>query len=106
MRCREHKLNAYIVVGMSANPEVGEFQEYTVRLRFDSAPAVSQHWSESTDNEALFAPAPLEFAHRLAKTERLLFEFTPFHASPATVEFDTHGFEPALKEVLAACKQK
>jgi hypothetical protein len=103
LRCQEHRLDAYVVTGMSSQPEVGNFQKYTVRLRFDDRKPVSESWSESTDNEALFAPSPASFIHRIAETKLFVFGFTPFHASPATVTFDVHGLADHLDALSRNC---
>ena len=61
-----------------------------MRVRFDDAGAERQRWSQSTDNEALFAPNAVQMARNIAKAKTLRFEFTPFNASPVIATFDVH----------------
>jgi Type VI secretion system VasI, EvfG, VC_A0118 len=104
IRCRERKIDLIIHVGMSANVEYGG--GHTVRVRLDDRPPEKQNWSESTNNEALFAPRPLDLARRIAAAERMRFEFVPFNASPAIVEFDVHGLKEKLAELEATCGKR
>jgi type VI secretion system protein VasI len=106
VRCRERKTEAYVTSGMSAQPELGEYQRHTVRLRFDDEQATSQLWSQSTNNEALFAPSGVALAKRLAKTKRLRLQFTPFNANAQVVEFETAGFDQVIDEIAKPCGWK
>lgn len=103
VRCREHKTNVFVVTGMAAEPELGEYDEYTVRLRLDDGSPFAQMWSESTDKEALFAPEAIALARRLARSKRLRFSFTPFNASHAIAEFDVTGLSTHLPELARTC---
>jgi hypothetical protein len=105
-RCSEKKLEAYVVTGMSASPELGEFHRYTVKVRLDDRPATSQMWTQSTDNKALFSPASTSLMTSLASAKRLRVSFTPFNASPQVIEFDVAGFQEPLAEIQATCHGK
>ena len=37
VRCKEKKTDVYVVTGMSANPELGRYDEYTVRIKLDDS---------------------------------------------------------------------
>jgi type VI secretion system protein VasI len=104
IRCRENKTDLYVWTGMAANPELGLYNEHTVRIRVDATTPTTQRWSQSTNNEALFAPQPIALARRLVAGERLVFEFTPFNAGRAVAEFDIRGLRPGLREVATTCK--
>lgn len=104
--CRERKTSAYVDVGMSAQPELGEYERHTVRLRFDEEQATSQLWQQSTDNEALFAPFGMALAKRLAKSKRLRLQFTPFNSNAAVIEFETAGFDQVIGEIAKTCGWK
>jgi type VI secretion system protein VasI len=106
VRCRERKTDVYVTSGMSAQPELGEYERHTVRLRFDDEQATAQLWQQSTNNEALFAPSGVALAKRLAKTKRLRLEFTPFNASRAVIEFETGGFDQVIGEIAKPCGWK
>lgn len=104
--CREGKTETYTNVGMNSSVESGLYNRHTVRVRFDEQKAFQQRWSESTDNEALFAPDGGALAEQIAKAKVMLLEFTPFNASPATVRFNVAGFDQHLGKVKEACSRK
>ena len=105
-RCQEGSMEAYIVTGMAAKPELGEFEKYTVQIRLDEKTAQSQLWHESTDSKALFAPQATAFLTSLVSAKRLRFSFTPFNASPQIAEFDVAGFEPGFREIVDTCAHR
>jgi hypothetical protein len=93
----------YLLTGMPMNPELGRFNRYTVRIRFDDKPARREFWSESTDHEAVFAPSPIVLARQLAKANELKLELTPFNSSPQTVVLPVVGFQEPLADLAKAC---
>lgn len=64
---------------------------------------MTQHWSASTDDKALFAPSGRQLAGQLAKATALTFEFTPFDASPAVARFDLKGIADHIGGIGQAC---
>lgn len=102
VRCQEGKTDAYLVTGMPASVEYGT-DSHTVRLRFDDGKPTTQHWSESTDHEALFAPNAVQLAKQMVKAKTLVLQFTPFSASPAVARFNLQGFGSYLGKVSGAC---
>lgn len=102
VRCQERKTETYIVTGTAATVEY-DTDNHTVRLRFDDGKPITQHWSASTDDKALFAPNAIEFAKSLAGSKSLTFEFTPFNANPAVVHFRLEGLAPYLQKAARAC---
>ena len=97
-------LDVYFDTGM---PVSGDQRAGThlISVRFDADPV--EHWGtvESTDAEALFV-APFyarQMIGKLTHSRRLVVEFTPLNAPPATVSFDTRGFKMHAARVLAAC---
>src|SRR5687767_12336384 len=103
LRCQERVFQAYIVTSTAAHVQSGDSR--TVRLRFDSDAAETQRWSQSTDGDALFAPGPESLLDRLRTAKRLLFEFTPFNASPVVASFSTGGLTNHLSRLTAACPE-
>jgi Type VI secretion system VasI, EvfG, VC_A0118 len=104
IRCTEKKTKVYITTGMAASPEYGHYDEYTVRIRLNDNPPIRALWGQSTDNEALFAPNAIELARRISKSDRMLFEFTPFNSNPVIATFDVRGLSTHLPAVAEACK--
>lgn len=105
VRCMEGRIDTFIETGMSTSPELGRYNEYTVRLRFDDGKPISQRWSESTDHKVLFAPKGLSVAQMISKADRMLFEFTPFNSPPAIARFKVAGLASKLNKVTTACEK-
>ena len=100
IRCQEHRTEAYVVTGVTAQPELGRTGKHTVQLRFDDQPPEREVWDRSADDKALFSRSPIRFVNRVARSRTLTFEFTPFQASPAVATFSITGFDkrlPALR---------
>lgn len=107
LRCMEHKTELYIDVGTAASVESGDLYDgHTVRLRIDQRPSFSEKWSESTDHEALFAPEPISLIRKIEHGDRLLFQFVPFNANPATTSFDTKGLSSHVDDLAKTCGWK
>jgi type VI secretion system protein VasI len=104
IRCKENSTAAYIVTGAKANPELGNYNSATARIRIDDGPTVSYSMSESTDGEALFVPQPIGKLKQWEGKQKLTFEFTPFNSSPQTTTFAIAGMKNALAPLRAACK--
>ncbi len=102
VRCKENQTDVYVATGMAASVEYGT-DTHTVRLRLDDGGPITQHWSESTGNDALFAPNAVQLATRMANAKTLAFEFTPFNANPAVVRFNLDGLRPHLDTVASTC---
>lgn len=106
IRCLENKTEVIVHTEVTANPELGLYNEYSVRIRFDSGKPIKQRWSGSTNNEALFAPQPIKLAKQINNSEKMLFEFVPFQMGPQIVEFNVKGLESYLNEIAEACNWK
>jgi len=103
IRCKEGQTSAYVIVGMPAQPELGSYGSYGVRLRIDDGSPIQERWTESTDQKGLFSPSPKEFAKLVANAYSLMFEFTPFQSSPATAHFNVSGLNKLLDNVATPC---
>ncbi len=104
-RCKEKKLDAYIVTGTAAavgdDPE--NLNSHRVRLRFDARKPIVEWWNGATNDEGLFSSSPKEFLRKTVSSQRLRFQFTPFNANPVVASFDVGGLQ-ALAPRLAACR--
>jgi hypothetical protein len=105
-RCYERKVEAFLVTGMPMRPELGKFQKYTVRLRFDDGSPRTEVWDDSTDDKAIFAPQPSAFLKRVEKAKILRMEVTPFNANPGVATFHFGGFAGPLAAINEACRGK
>jgi hypothetical protein len=103
VRCVSRYTEVFIVLQSSASIE-NAGDAHTVMISLDGEPAVEQHWVDSTDKQALFAPDGEALAARMAASRRLHFSFKPFNAAPATAEFDVHGFDEPLAALSKTCR--
>lgn len=103
LRCQERKTEMFVVTGMAATVELGEFQRHTVRVRYDDDAATSVVTNQSTDNKSLFFPDAVSTAVRMWNAQVLLIGFTPFNASPVTMRFDVSGLPFAIQSLREAC---
>lgn len=103
LRCQEHKLDAYINVGMQINVEEGLFQSATVRVRFDSEEEQDMVAAESTDGKALFLPDPSGIINSMLNHNKMTFGFIPFNASPVVTTFNLTGLSGVIGPLQTAC---
>ncbi len=71
----------------------------SVRLRLGAEAPISEEWSKNDKGVMLFSNSGESLVRALAKSERLLFEFTPFNSTPAVAEFDVRELAPNLKQL-------
>jgi hypothetical protein len=74
-----------------------------VTWRVGSDPDVTENWSLSTDNEAIFAPEPVELINRMMTHDLFLIKTSPFGSSPVTLQFNTAGLEKEVTPLREAC---
>jgi hypothetical protein len=103
VRCRHRQTEVYVVAETSASNEFGKDNLHTVRLRIDDQPWEDATWSESVDDDTLFAPDGLALAGRLSAARRLTFEFTPFGADAQAATFHLAGVASGVQRVARAC---
>src|SRR4029079_4878800 len=88
LRCKEKQTEVYIVTGMQPDVEAGNLDGATWRLRFDKETPITQNAGKSTSGDSLFLEKPYALTNTMLQHERMVFEFTPFSASPAEMTFD------------------
>lgn len=103
VRCRGRSTELFIVTGTPPRPELGRPSKYSVRLRFDKQPPVTDAWDESVNDRALFAPKPRDVIRPMLTATTMLFEFTPWGQNPTVVEFNVAGLKDKIDEVATAC---
>jgi hypothetical protein len=98
LTCTQGATNAYVVwrryLGVY-DPEV--------TWRVGSDPSVSETWVLSTDNEATFAPEPVELIKRMMTNDMFLIKTTPFGSAPVTTAFNTAGLKTEIAELRETC---
>jgi|GEM_PF-2610523 len=103
IRCEENKTEVYVVTHARPQPEKNLDGRRSVRIRLDDGTAFGQEWVLSTDNQALFAPHPIELARQMAGAQRMLFEFTPAGSDRTLVRFTITGIDKRLPAVAELC---
>lgn len=102
VRCHERRTEVYVATSlMSAEESMGDL--HAVKVRYDDQPVTDERWSESTDDEALFAPDGVAMARRIATAKTLWFEFKPFIADPQGATFHLAGVDGVIAHVASAC---
>ena len=98
LTCTQGATNAYVVwrryLGVY-DPEV--------TWRVGSDPSVSETWVLATDNEATFAPRPVELIKHMMTNDMFLIKTTPFGSGPVTMAFNTAGLKTEVAELREAC---
>jgi len=103
IRCKAGKSDLYIVTGKPAEVEYG-VDTNTVRVRLDDGKPVTQHWTESSDHDALFAPDPVMLGQQIAAARTMLFEFTPFQETKKLIRFDLLDLKRQVEKVAVPCR--
>jgi hypothetical protein len=98
IKCEKGKAEAYVSVHTPIQHEYGT-ERYGVRVKFDDAAPLKEHWDGSTDGTALFSPSPRQFVKKLEDAKVFLFEFTPFEKTAATVRFNVSGLSEKLTPI-------
>lgn len=65
----------------------GRYGSASVRMRYDAEPASSVAAGISTDHRALFIRGAASAIERMATSQRVLIEFSPFRSGPKVAEF-------------------
>jgi len=104
VRYFEGKLDVILNLGVYAETSYDGFVD--LKLRFDSKLAKEYRGSRSSDRESVFFFDTGELIREIAKSDKLIVRFTPFHSDPVTTTFDLSGFEEISKPMLRAADFK
>jgi hypothetical protein len=69
-----------------------------------SDPTVTETWTLSADNEATFAPEPIELIKQMMIKDLFLIKTTLPGGVPVTLEFNTAGLNTEITELREACE--
>lgn len=108
VRCLSKTTEVFVVTHSAASIEgnAGHAGRHTVALNFDNRGEVAEEWYHSVGHDALFAPDGVALARRIAGARTMTFQFTPFNAPPAIVDFRVSGFDSLVPSVARACGWK
>lgn len=98
VRCKENETDVAVSVDTFIST-----QEQRVQFRLDDAKPQTSTWNVSTNYKALFARDAIAFARKLARSEQLVFRFTPHGDNAAEFTFDVRGLGDVLPEIAKAC---
>lgn len=99
VQCYTHRHpDVFVEIGGSATVEYGD-ELHTVRIKFDGGQPTKQRWSQSKDNQALFASSPTLLIGDMKRHKLMLFEFDPFNTpTSATVSFEMAGLAESMSK--------
>jgi len=101
VRCMAKKTEAFVYTGSALRIEPNT-EDHTVNFRFDDEPSHPEHWPDSAEHDALFAPDAVAFAHRVMTAHTLRFGYHPHNAEPVEAVFEVSGltelFGPSAKD--------
>jgi hypothetical protein len=104
-RCKEGSIEIYINVGVQQDVEY-DFENSTVRIRYDKESAFQTKMGHSTSGDALFFKKPNEVLLEMVKHKTMVFGFTPFNASPVQTSFDLIQLRENIQPLVNACSNK
>lgn len=102
IRCMGKKTEAFVYTGSALKIEPNT-EDHSVSFRFDDETTQSEHWPDSAEHDALFAPDGAAFAHRIMTSKSLRFGYTPHNAEPAEAQFRTDGLAELIAPAAKDC---
>jgi Type VI secretion system VasI, EvfG, VC_A0118 len=105
VRCVSHTTEA-LVYTRSATRIEPHAEGKTVTVSVDDEPAQTEHWADSDDKVALFAPDGAAFAQRLLNAKTLRFGYSPHNADDVVAQFNVAGLSRLIAPVARECGWK
>lgn len=100
IHCEKGKSALYVETGMALEVTMVDMQY--VRLQLDDNKPFAQKWHEAT-NATVSARDASTLIKQLAKSQKFIFEFTPFSSLPAQAEFNVVGLSAFLPKLSKVC---
>jgi hypothetical protein len=98
LSCHNRSTDAYVIW----RQYMGVY-DLEVNWRVGSEETVAETWSLSTDNEATFAPEPVQLIKRMLGSNQFLIKASPYGSGPVTHLFDTTGLQAEIAPLRKAC---
>lgn len=105
IRCVSRTIDALVYIRSASRIEP-HTEGKTVTVGIDDQPAQTEHWADSDDHVALFAPDGAAFARRLLGAKTLRFGYSPHNADDVVAEFHVAGLSRWIDPVAAQCGWK
>ena len=91
IRCASQRIEAFVVTGsLKIDPRV---EGKAVTIGMDGEPARTDHWADSDDHTAVFAPDPSAFTQRLRTARTLQVGYSPHSSSDVVAQFHVAGID-------------
>ena len=102
VRCIGKRTEAFVYTGSSLKIEPNT-EDHGVTFRFDGEAGQSEHWPDSAEHDALFAPDGVAFAQRVMTAKSLRFGYTPHNAEPVEAQFQVDGLAELIAPAAKDC---
>jgi hypothetical protein len=90
VRCMNKRTETFVYTGSALKIEPNT-EDHSVSFHFDGEAASNEHWPDSAEHDALFAPDGAAFAHRVLAAKSFRFGYTPHNAEPVEAQFHVDG---------------
>lgn len=104
-RCKSNKTELYTVwheyLGDDSSDVYDEWKLVTVRV--GNAPATEQRWGVSSDRKATFSNSAIPLLRKIAKSNKLYIETTPYNENPHIAIYDTTGIQEPIERIAKVC---
>jgi hypothetical protein len=102
IRCESQRIEAFVVTGspMRIDPRV---EGKSVMISVDGEPIRKEHWADSDDRKAVFAPDAAAFTQRLRTARTLHFGYSPHNSSDVVAQFHVPGIDGLLGAAARHC---
>jgi hypothetical protein len=105
VRCVSRTIEALVYTRSATRLEPGS-EGKTVTVSFDEEPAQTEHWADSDDRVALFAPDGAAFARRVLNAKTLRFGYSPHNADDVVAQFHVGGLSQVIQPAARECGWK
>jgi len=100
VRCMNKRTETFVYTGSALKVEPNT-EDHTVNFQFDDEAGRSEHWPDSAEHDALFAPDGAALAHRVLAAKSFRFGYTPHNAEPVQAQFDVDGLAALIDPAAA-----
>lgn len=106
VRCMSGKTEMWVnwvdYLGDDSDDVYSEWKRVTVRVGKNQAKA--ERWDLSTDKNATFFPgSPVGLIRKMAKSDQIVFQTTPYSEGQVTAVFKLDGFSKAVSDAAKQC---
>jgi hypothetical protein len=102
IRCMAQRIEAFIVAGSPMKID-SRVEGKAVTIGMDGEPVRTEHWTDSDDHKAVFAPDPSAFAQRLRTARMLHFGYSPHNSSDVVAQFHVTGIDALIGAAPKHC---